>query len=402
MNIVSRWGAERRKWAPALVVALVCIVVPGQAAAATPNRVYVETNNPAGNQVVVFRRAAGGALHEQGRVATGGVGAPASVQVPIVDSVNSVILSQDKKLLFAVNAGSNTVSSFNLGKNGLPRLVGTTSSQGKFPLSLASLADHRHGRAAATGILYTVNYSSGDITGFRYAANGKLTAIPGGHVPLSTPGPGARPSEIQIDHRKLFVENRNPNTMDVWKLSPTGAPRARVTTHVADAAPYGMAFLKNGTVLVNGSDSQAESSYRVSGSGRLKRINTAGPSGHASCWVSITPNDRFAFTSDVYGFGPSPFTTPPAPPEGQGTLTRFGISRSGRLTYLGNVVTHSGGLADDSALSPSGRQFDVLEGDVKTFKAYIESYRVTDTGELLFEHRTPENLPAFTSGLIES
>jgi 6-phosphogluconolactonase (cycloisomerase 2 family) len=402
VNIVSRWGAERREWAPALVIALVYMVVPGQAAAATPNRVYVETNNPGGNQVVVFKRTAAGGLREQGRVSTGGVGAPASMQVPIVDSVNSVILSQDKKLLFAVNAGSNTVSSFKLGKRGMPRLVAVTSSQGEFPLSLVSLADRKHGRPAATGILYTVNYKSGDITGFRYAANGKLKAIPGGHVPLSTPGPGARPSEIQIDHRKLFVENRNPNTMDVWKLSPKGAPRARVTTHVADAAPYGMAFLKNGTVLVNGSDSQTESSYRVSASGRLSRINTAGPSGHASCWVSITPNQRFAFTSDVYGFGPSPLTNPPSAPEGQGTLTRFGISRSGRLTYLGNVVTHSGGLADDSALSPNGRQFDVLEGDAKTFRAYIETYRVTDTGELLFVHRTPEILDAFTSGLTES
>jgi hypothetical protein len=118
--------------------------------------------------------------------------------------------------------------------------------------------------------------------------------------------------------------------------------------------------------------------------------------------VSITSDQRFAFTSDVYGFGPSPLTNPPSSPQGPGALTRYAISRSGRLTYLGTVIVKKAGLAFDSALSPSGKQFDVLEADVNTFKSYIETYRVTQTGELLLHSRTPEKLPVFTSGLAES
>ena len=55
-------------------------------------------------------------------------------------SSNSLILSQDNSCLFAVNAGSNTISSFHVRNNGLSR-VSVADSRGVFPVSLTEFAN---------------------------------------------------------------------------------------------------------------------------------------------------------------------------------------------------------------------------------------------------------------------
>src|SRR5262249_13350555 len=79
---------------------------------------YMQTNEVR-NCVVHYRRAADGTLTEVERVATGGAGSgtfkPISGQDSAPNSFEgaaSVILSQDRKLLFATNGGDNSVSSF--------------------------------------------------------------------------------------------------------------------------------------------------------------------------------------------------------------------------------------------------------------------------------------------------
>ena len=76
--------------------------------------VYTETNNPAGNKVVVFNRRANGRSFKRQAVATGGNGSTQSVGCgpgcPILDSNYAVV--NDGQFVFAVNAGSDTVTSF--------------------------------------------------------------------------------------------------------------------------------------------------------------------------------------------------------------------------------------------------------------------------------------------------
>src|SRR4051812_42296825 len=80
---------------------------------------YTETPDPAGNAVVVYKRAANGTITEQSRVRTGGNGAAATppFNFPIVDSQGSVELTDDGRLVFAVNAGDDTISSFKVRSN---------------------------------------------------------------------------------------------------------------------------------------------------------------------------------------------------------------------------------------------------------------------------------------------
>src|SRR5580704_18858258 len=106
--------------------------VPGAARA-----VFVQTDNLAGNQVVAYHRAADGTLTLAGTYATGGLGGQLSGSV--VDhlaSQGSLGYDRATGLLFAVNAGSDTVSVFAASGDRLA-LRQVIGSGGAFPVSVA-------------------------------------------------------------------------------------------------------------------------------------------------------------------------------------------------------------------------------------------------------------------------
>jgi len=69
--------------------------------------VYVTTNSSAGNAVTIFSREADGSLTPSGSLATGGLGSGSAL-----GSQGALVLSEDGRFLFTVNAGSNQVSVF--------------------------------------------------------------------------------------------------------------------------------------------------------------------------------------------------------------------------------------------------------------------------------------------------
>ena len=91
-------------------------VAGDRVAAGAAGAVYTLTNAPGGNAVIAFRRAADGALTSIGTFATGGLGAGGGVD-PLV-SQYAVVLSGDHDALFAVDAGSDQVSSFRVNADG--------------------------------------------------------------------------------------------------------------------------------------------------------------------------------------------------------------------------------------------------------------------------------------------
>src|SRR5690242_15208281 len=103
--------------------------------------VYALTNAPGGNAVVAYHRAADGGLTPVGTFGTGGAGTGTGL-----GSQGAVVVSEDHRFLFAVNAGSNSLSSFRILPDGLA-LVGVVPSGGTMPTSVA----HQH------GLLYALN-----------------------------------------------------------------------------------------------------------------------------------------------------------------------------------------------------------------------------------------------------
>ena len=101
--------------------------------------IYTETNDAAGNAVLVFARHRDGTIVQTASVPTGGLGLAMNPPFgfPIVDSQAAVALSEDGRLLFAVNAGDNTVTVFGVTKHGL-RKVDQVASGGTEPISVTS------------------------------------------------------------------------------------------------------------------------------------------------------------------------------------------------------------------------------------------------------------------------
>ena len=92
---------------------------------------YMQTNERK-NAIIHYHRSANGTLTEVERVATGGAGSgtfkPISGQESAPNSfegAGSVILSPDRKFLFATNGGDNSVSSFAVGDHGKLKLIDT-------------------------------------------------------------------------------------------------------------------------------------------------------------------------------------------------------------------------------------------------------------------------------------
>src|SRR5690242_5664166 len=100
--------------------------------------VWVQTNELSGNQIVVFDRSSDGTLTQAGVYATGGNGGVAApgTESDHLASQGSLAFDARHSLLIAVNAGSDTVTTFKVHGD---RLQGgqVVPSGGEFPASVA-------------------------------------------------------------------------------------------------------------------------------------------------------------------------------------------------------------------------------------------------------------------------
>ena len=175
------------------------------------NVLYVESNDPrAGqNSILAYSRAVDGSLTPLAGspFLTAGKGHtnPTAGKLGPNDLDYSMIISADKKRLFAVNSGSNTIVVFDIIGDGTLRPVAGSpfASNGRNPVSL-TIAGNR---------LYVVNKNDDagqlpnaetpNYTGFTIETNGRLTPIPGSTVPVVA---GGSPSQVLAsnDGRLLF------------------------------------------------------------------------------------------------------------------------------------------------------------------------------------------------------
>ncbi|WP_329474915.1 lactonase family protein [Kribbella sp. NBC_01484] len=98
--------------------------------------VFVQNDDPTGNQVVAYRRSADGTLQQAGTYPTGGRGG--TLNGAIVDrlaSQGSLTYDKAHRTLYAVNAGSNTVTVFGVAGDRLIRRQ-VINSGGTFPVSV--------------------------------------------------------------------------------------------------------------------------------------------------------------------------------------------------------------------------------------------------------------------------
>lgn len=124
-----RLGDRMKKGFLFLLVMVVGLFQATAAVASPRGAVYVASNSPSGNSVLVFWRAADGSLTSAGAFPTGGRGTGTGL-----GNQGGLILSPDDDWLFVVNAGSNEVTVFEVRPDGLRR-TDKVNSGGNNPLA---------------------------------------------------------------------------------------------------------------------------------------------------------------------------------------------------------------------------------------------------------------------------
>lgn len=292
----------RRRGRLLLAGALTATVAGATATSAmAAGALYTQTNDPAGNLVQKFDRAADGGLELAGSFATGGAGL-----ATLGGRQGAVELSDDQRYVYAVNAGSNTVTALRVTRAGL-RVAGTVDSGGLAPASV----DEHHGRVYVLNSGGTANVTAFD------ADSGELTPIAGGSRDL--PGAaGAAQVSVTPDGSALVVAERLSNRLETLALDAAGRPGAPVATPSSGAVPFGFAIGHRGDVIVSEAGASTVSSYRAGADGTLGVITASLPVAQgAACWVAVSPNGRFAYTGNATG-----------------SISGFAVAPSGALTAL--------------------------------------------------------------------
>jgi 6-phosphogluconolactonase (cycloisomerase 2 family) len=350
---------------------------------------------------------------------------------PIVDSQDSVKLTDDGRLLFVVNSGDNSVSSFRVGDHGL-RLADhfVLPANDVLPISLAV---SRH-------VLYVLNGLSGNIDGMRFDWRGDISGIPGSSQLLSSgPGPTGIAADIGFapGGRVLAVSER---CYDLSAIAPpfVGCPGGNVKGIIdtfavdwhgvagpaqehlsSDFGPFGFAFLGRHMEVTNtgfvGSPftpanpgnpalfNGTVSTYDVGFTGAVVPGGTVSSGGRGVCWVVISADGRYMYATNSLGDS--------IPGTGTGTVARFALSWNGTPTLLDKTaITPSSpagaAFGTDVALSGDGRYLYVLVPTLGMLPApannnvsHIDVYRVGRNGSLTHVQATPDTLPAGVSGL---
>ena len=312
--------------------------------------VFVMTNSVKKNEVIAYRRATDGTLREQGRFATGGRGSGGNNDP--LESQGSLTLSQDHSLLFAVNAGSGTVSVFKVNHSTLS-LVDKVISGGSEPNAVA-----QHGN-----IVYVLNVGgSSNVVGFTLQDD-KLKQIPNSSRFLSTNNSGAGGLAFSPDGRFLVVVERLTNDIDVFAVRGDNTLSPIVVNRSIGPGAFSVAFAPNGAAIVSEtgpsgvSNGSAISSYAIAGNGMSAPISASLPTlGAANCWNVVTPDCKFVYasnagTSNISGFAIGntgaltalPGTVVGANPDGSTNLD-IAVTADGKFVYTLNSVAGAVGI----------------------------------------------------------
>jgi 6-phosphogluconolactonase (cycloisomerase 2 family) len=273
--------------AAAIAVATALPLAGTSAAAATGSAgaVYVLSNQPAGNAVIVYDRGADGTLSAAGSYATGGAGTGGSL-----GSQNAVVVDEDASHLYAVDGGSSTVTSFRITDSGLQR-IGSVPSGGTTPISVAVHGDR----------VYALNAGgAGNVATFA-VDDGALTPLAGGTHALSGTGTGPAQVSVTPDGAQLVVTEKATSRVDVFDLDASGRPASLVPTPSAGAVPFGFDFDNKGHLLVSEAGASTASSYDVSSAGAAVISAAVPTTENAACWLVATNNGKFAYTGNAGG-----------------------------------------------------------------------------------------------------
>jgi 6-phosphogluconolactonase (cycloisomerase 2 family) len=362
---------------------------------------YLQTNE-IHNAIVHYHRTENGAIEEVDRVSTGGAGSgefkPTSGQESApnaFEGAGSVILSPDRRFLFATNGGDNSVSSFAVGDEGrLTQLdvcptgnpvegrSGTAKSLAYAPETgtlyvlhsfgpnhLGLMSVDEGGKLAQRPERYTVNtHDKPDriSTMVVLAPNGRFvfvgttfdepaSANPDGSAILWVPRAGRGPG----GPLKSIASNApDPDGLAVFPVHEDGSLGSAKFHDANGGSPFYIAFLHHrpdtfvlGEAVGDGCVLGTIDNDGKVDIGPLVKIDTSPGLPTELCWLSISPDDRFVYATNfgysylssfqINGKGLEIAADPACPP----------VPGDGTFRALNNTVSSG---PSDSWLTPDG------------------------------------------------
>jgi 6-phosphogluconolactonase len=299
---------------------------------------YVQTNAKP-NEVIAFRRADDGSLELIGSVETGGDGDGA----PHLQSQGSVVLTGDGQSLLVTNAASDDLSVFSVASDGSIELRERVHT-GATPRSVAE----------REGLVVVLNTGEPGLAAFRLHAEG-IARMEGGDQALAASD--ADPAQVSFspDGSMVVITQRGTDSIVTYEVTADGTFGASSEITSEGPTPYGFAFTSGGTLIVTeafGAEkgAAAASSYAIEDGSLVVRTSSVGNGRSEICWAVITPDDRFAFTTNF----------------ADGAVSRFAIAADGSLSLedatAGISVDGTPGLRDED-LSSDGRFLYAIDAD---------------------------------------
>jgi hypothetical protein len=307
---------------------------------------YIQTS-AIHNAVIHFLRASDGTITEADRVLTGGAGSgPFNYRATppglIVEGANSVLMTPDKRFLFAINGGDNSVSSFAVAENGKLALLDVKRTGN--PVTGKSGTAKSLEYASSTRTLYVLHtFGPEQIRLFSVDPEGYLKLRPERYsaVPADKPGRVTTMLSISPDEKFLLVgcsmdelpatnpdgsaivwvsRNGNPHSiaanapdpdgLAVFPIDDAGALGDVRFQDAGSTSPWCPLFLHNrpdqfviGYATADGlSLATLDSSGEVA-TGPVVRADTSIGRPSELCWMAITPDDSLVFaTMTGYGY----------------------------------------------------------------------------------------------------
>lgn len=302
--------------------------------------VFVQTDNLSGNQVVAYQRGANGTLTQAASYPTGGLGGQLTgSMVDHLASQGSLQYDPAHSLLFAVNAGSNTVTVFSVHGDQLVRRE-IVPSGGSFPVSVAVHGD----------VVYVLNaLNGGSVQGYRLIA-GFLVPLPGssralGLDPTETPQFTSTPGQVAFspDGRQLIVTTKNNgNDIDVFGVGFFGElSRSPVVNSEPGTVPFGIAYDSYGHLVIAEAGPDALETFSLAADGVVSPVDQVTNGQAATCWVAGT--GQYLYASNA----------------GSGDVTGYAAA-GGQLMVIGNTSTDAGTV--DATATPDGQFLYVQAG----------------------------------------
>lgn len=333
--------------------------------------VYMQTNEPARNRLLVFTRADDGSLTPAGSFATGGAGDG----VPHLTSQGSVVLTGDGRHVLVTNTSSGDVSVFAV-RADAPSLVQVVAT-GPAP---KSVAEH-------DGLVYVLNTGDPSVTGFRRDGR-QVEPLTGSTRDL---GAGTDPAQVGFspDGTTLVVTERGANALVTYPVDADGYLGEPTVLASSGPTPYGFAVTKRGGLVVTEAfgaqvGKAAASSYLI-GDGRVAPVSRSVGNGRSEvCWAVATNDDRYVFTTNF----------------ADGAVSRYSIGADGSITLAdaaaGVAVEGHTGLRDED-LSSDDRFLYAIDADLQR----VFGWAVGEGGSLL-PIGSWQGLPSTVAGLAVS